>query len=259
MKSNTFSLLRTGQLIRFYWMNERKLCLRLYLGLTALLVFKEPLVNVVFYSQDPVWNNITTSLFLCISASWLFPMLFTKRGAIDFLSLPAGNAEKFISRIIYGTLGLVLTAALANLTAGCICFLFVWMMELLSGNHQFPADALRFYLKPEFMLLGGPFKADRGARAIFQGLLFAIALWTLILSLFTWTGLQVRRYGWVLGVCLILAYALIVELVHQIFGFTALQTRPYMLATLLLAPVFYYLAYRAFCHAKIANHKPLGL
>ena len=46
---------------------------------------------------------------------------------------------------------------------------------------------------------------------------------------------------------------------QQIFGFTPVQARPYVLATLLLAPVFYYLAYRAFCHARIANHNRLGL
>ncbi len=258
MKNNNFSLLRTGQLIRFYWLNERKRWLWLYLGLTALLVFKEPLVNVVFHLGGPGLDAFLTGLFLCIGASWLFSMLFTKRGAIDFLSLPAGNAEKFISRIVYGTLGLVLTAVLANLTAGCICFLFIWMMESLSGN-PFPADVLRYYLRPDFRLLGGPFKADWGAQTIFLDLSFVISIWALVLSLFTWAGLLVRRYGWVLGVCLVLAYILIAELAQQIFGFTPVQARPYVLATLLLAPVFYYLAYRAFCHARIANHNRLGL
>lgn len=258
MKNNNFSLLRTGQLIRFYWMNERKLWLWLYLGLTALFVFKEPLVNVVFHRAGPAWDALLTGLFLCIGASRLFAMLFSKRGAIDFLSLPAGNAEKFISRVIYGTLGLVLTAALASLTAGCICFLFIWMMESLVGN-PFPAYALRYYLKPDFRLLGGPWKADWGARAIFQGLFLVIAIEVLILSLFTWAGLQVRRYGWVVGVCLVLACILIAELAQQIFGFTAVQARPAVIAILFLAPVFYWLAYRAFCQAKIANHKPLGL
>ena len=257
MKNNNFSLLRTGQLIRFYWLNERKLWLWLYLGLTALFVFKEPIVNVVFHEPGPIWNTFLTGLFLCIGASRLFAMLFSKRGAIDFLSLPAGNAEKFISRVIYGTLGLVLTAALANLTAGCICFLFIWMMESLVGN-PFPAYALRYYLKPDFRFLGGPFEAE-GARAIFQGLFLVIAIEVLILSLFTWAGLQVRRYGWVLGVGLVLAYILIAELAQQIFGFAAVQARPYVIATLFLAPVFYWLAYRAFCQAKIANHKPLRL
>lgn len=258
MKNNNFSLLRTGQLIRFYWMNERKLWLWLYLGLTALFVFKEPIVNVVFHMGGPGLDAFLTGLFLCIGTSWLFSMLFTKRGAIDFLSLPAGNAEKFISRIVYGTLGLVLTAALANLTAGCICFLFIWMMESLSGN-PFPADALRYYLRPDFRLLGGPWSPNCGAGFIFRSLLSIILIWALILSLFTWTGLLVRRYGWVVGVALVLAYVLIVELAHQIFGFMPVQFRPFVAATLLLAPVFYYLAYRAFCHAKIANHKRLGL
>lgn len=258
MKNNNFSLLRTGQLIRFYWMNEHKLWLWLYLGLAALLVFKETLANVVFHLGGPGWDVLLTGLFLCIGASRLFAMLISKRGAIDFLSLPAGNAEKFISRVIYGTLGLVLTAALASLTAGCICFLFIWMMESLVGN-PFPTDALRYYLGPDFRFLGGPFEADMGAQAIFQGLSFVIAIWALLLSLFTWAGLQARRYGWVVGVCLVLACILIAELAQQIFGFAPEKARPYILAIPLLAPVFYWLAYRAFCHAKIANHKPLGL
>ena len=212
----------------------------------------------MFHIAGPAWDPLLTGLFLCIGASRLFAMLISKRGAIDFLSLPAGNAEKFISRVIYGTLGLVLTAALASLTAGCICFLFIWTMESLSGK-PFPADALRYYLGPDFRLLGGPWKADWGARAILQGLFLVIAIWARILSLFTWAGLQVRRYGWVLGAGLVLAYIVIVELAQQIFGFTPVQARPYVLATLLLAPVFYYLAYRAFCHARIANHNRLGL
>lgn len=258
MKNNNFSLLRTGQLIRFYWLNERKLCLWLYLGLTALFVFKEPVFNVVFHFAGPAWNTVLTGLFLCIGASWLFSVLFTKRGAIDFLSLPAGNAEKFISRIVYGTLGLALIAVLANLTGNCICFLFIWMMESLCGN-PFPADAAAYYLRPDFMLLGGPWDAACGARIIFRSLLGAISIWGLILSLFTWTGLLVRRYGWVLGACLVLAYALLLELSRQIFGFTPAQARPFLIATLFLSPVFYYLAYRAFCHARIANQKRLGL
>ncbi|MBQ7181478.1 MAG: hypothetical protein IJR87_09320 [Bacteroidaceae bacterium] len=252
MKNNTFSLLRVGQLIRFYWMNERRLYLWLYLGLTALFVFKEPLANVVFHAPGPAWNALLTSLFLCIGTSLLFAMLFTKRGAIDFLSLPAGNAEKFISRIVYGTLVLVLIAALANLTANCICLLFIWMMESLVG-HPFPTDAANYYLRPDFLLLGGPWHTGSEARIVILFLLNATFLWTLILSLFTWTGLQVRRYGWAVGVLLILAFILLVELSRQIFCYTPAQARPFLKAIQILALVFYYLAYRAFSRSEVSN------
>ena len=117
------------QLVRYYWRTEKHLYLRLYLGLIGIYVFlslfsrilsrfftpsQMSAVFIIFNFEWIFWG------FILISMAHMFSSLDTKQQATTFLSLPASNLEKFISRVVYVTLGIWLLAFAARVTANLI-------------------------------------------------------------------------------------------------------------------------------------------
>ena len=113
MKNLSFN--RIWQLIRYYWRTEKKLYLRLFLGLVALYLIIGLILHIfahlfsiddfgifrmLFNEEWIFWG------FILICTARMFYVLEKKQTATTFLSLPASNIEKYLSRVVYATISI---------------------------------------------------------------------------------------------------------------------------------------------------------
>jgi hypothetical protein len=144
------------QLMRYYWRMEKHLYLRLYLSLIGIYVFKSLLFWIIcrFFSPSQL-----SGIFIFVNDEWIFwgfilicmahmfSSLETKQRATTFLTLPANNLEKFISRVVYVTLGVWLLAFAARVTANFITAIPIFFDTLvMNGKLSLSQIFLRFIL-----------------------------------------------------------------------------------------------------------------
>lgn len=263
------------QLVRYYWHTEKHLYLRLYLGLVGIYVFKSLLFWILcrFFSPSQMSGIFIIANdewifwgFILISMAHMFSSLETKQRATTLLTLPANNLEKFISRVVYVTLGIWLLAFAARVTAnfiGVIPQLFdtlvmngEWTLSQIFFYRILPGSWSVFYLNygPTFIL------------GFLQYVSFAslIALWPW--SLFTLCSVLFRRHGWlwaipVLFVGVFAAYLIFEVGIDRTWAsehnglFWSLFT-----AFILLPSAFnYWLSYRCFRRAQVVTNKTTRL
>ena len=249
------------QLVRYYWRTEKKLYLRLYLGLVAIYLFKTVLffffgrifsieemggILLVLNNEWIFWG------FILICTSRMFAVLEKKPTAITLLALPASNMTKFLTRVVYATIGIYLLALAARLTVNVINSIPLFF------DDNWPLEyILRYQIFPGHWVIAGLDVSGLGA--IFNGLsvivfVMVLALWPW--SLFTLFGLLFRRHGWlwaipVLFVCISI-FAIFVR-VSNLSDEAIMSITFGIILTLSL--LNYWLAYRCFCHAQIISNK----
>ena len=249
------------KLISYYWRTEKKLYLRLYLGLVAIYLFKSVLFFFFgrIFSMEEIGGILLVLndewifwSFILICTSRMFVALEKKQTAITLLALPASNMTKFLTRVVYATLGIYLLALAARLTVNVINSIPLFF------DDNWPLEyILRYQIFPGHWVIAG--LQVTGPGAIFSALsvivfAMAFALWPW--SLFTLFGLLFRRHGWlwaipVLFVCISI-FAISVR-VSNLSDEAIMSITFGIIITLSL--LNYWLAYRCFCRAQVVSNK----
>ena len=115
------------QLWRFYWRTEKKTYLRIFLICFAIYIVKTAVFDFILMRiSSEAYTYSHTALFYqmysigtLVLMSYLFDAVHHKQRAISYLSLPASNLEKFLSRFIMGVVGVPILLNVA-LFAGSI-------------------------------------------------------------------------------------------------------------------------------------------
>ena len=263
------------QLVRYYWRTEKHLYLRLYLGLIGIYVFlslfsrilsrfftpsQMSAVFIIFNFEWIFWG------FILISMANMFSSLETKQHATTFLSLPANNLEKFISRVVYVTLGIWLLAFAARITANFIGATLL-IFDTLFMNGEWTLSQIFYYrILPGtwsvFFLNYGPTFILGFLKYVLWVSLFALWPW----SLFTLFGILFRRNGWLWAIPVLFVGAFIAYLIFEVAidGTWAREhevlVRALFAAFVLLPSAFnYWLGYRCFRRAQVITDKPTRL
>lgn len=259
------------QLIRFYWRTEKKLYLRLFLMFFAIFLVKMALLDFIFMHVNISVYNFSHTALSCIytggifiTLSYLFNAVHHKQQAINYLSLPASNIEKFLSRYILGVVGVPILINAGLVAAASVVTLFLGTMDCLTG-HQ-PAWLQIF--ESQCVLYVVQFReALMGLHPINQ-FLFSL-FWTNMFilahsSFFIWFGTAFRKAGWVYA---FIAYFIVIALSVFVLEMieVASQSAPLISGTavrygaVLTTILFTSLAYRSFCRAQVVTHKFITL
>lgn len=143
--NNTFSLTRLGLLLkREYGVNWKQHAYRLlaiYGTFLVVLFFQllttEPdeAVSRTIHSFSTVVGFVCGVVSMVYLAQMMKPME-TKTSRINYLMLPATNAEKFVSRLLMATVGFWITAIVALALATASRYLFIPFMHVNQGLYH---------------------------------------------------------------------------------------------------------------------------
>ncbi|MBQ9665191.1 MAG: hypothetical protein IJV33_01785 [Bacteroidaceae bacterium] len=267
----TISLKRIGLLMRFYWRTEKKRYLRLFLTFFAIFLVKTAVIEFIFmHINADVYNlshyALTQWIFwggIVIVLSFLFDAVHHKQRAIDALCLPANNAEKFLSRLILGLVGVPLIVNVALLAATAVVVLFLGTMDSLAGNQpDWERIFSYYYAQTWFTDLRNTFygfgSISNVVRSIFWDNMFALVFYTF----FIWFGTAFRRLGWVYAFIAFFVVVALCVFTYEVAGIrdthlfaSPASTKAIFSCILLLSLPFTVLAYHSFCRAQIVNHK----
>lgn len=256
------------QLGRFYWRTEKKMYLRLFLTFFAIFLVKIAVIDFIFmHLNAEVYNFSHTAIHayiytggITITLSYLFNAIHHKQRAISYLSLPASNGEKFISRFLLGIVGVPLLVNAGILAASGIVTLFLGLLDALAGNQPEWSRIFSYYVPFGFTyfqdVLAGTLPFKWFLDYCVWNSIFVLTL----LSSFVWFGTAFRQAGWVYAyIANFVLLALLVAII-DIFEIGNQPKPPFLLPTIkcgsiLLTILFTYLAYRSFCRAQIVTHK----
>ena len=268
----SFSFHRAADLIRLYCHIERRNAVRLYLALTAICLGKEPLFALLSHTVFATFSasfqtdargllsdRLICYVFSLVVLSFLFSFLHRKSGAIAALTLPATNAEKFWSRILFGIVGMIVVVNLAMLTSGIISWIFVFTMDTLFSSDPSYWNYLRHYVQDHFGLVYMIFYSSLSIVIIMKMLLAYHFVAFFCISFAILASLVFRRLNWLYGILLFIAlyaFFFVLSLVfHDWWCQLGGHVQDYILISAMLgiAIANFIVAYRAFCRTQIAK------
>ena len=263
------------QLVRYYWRTEKHLYKRLFLGLAAFYVFKSILFWLLarFFSLEYtrglyVFLNDEWVFwgFILISAAYMFASLGRKQTATTMLVLPASNLEKYLSRVLFATVGIWLLAFAARVTANAITSIPMLIDTLFFGGETPLRRVVFRYILPGHWVI---FSSSWGTTPLLGFLRYffmtgTTALWPW--SVFTLSGLLFRRHGWLWAIPALFAGGGLAYLVFEKLISKTWATEHDTLFMLLFVSVIYlfsafnyWLGYRCFCRAQVVTCKSMRL
>lgn len=259
-----------GQMIRWYWKTEKKLYLRLFLTTFGLYVAQDVLGTVLFKLGGQAAQGALLRLFndevifwgmILFCLAHIFSALERKQTATSLLSLPAGNAEKFLSRVVYATVGIWLLVFLGRCAANALMSIPMFFDPEISFG-----EIVRRHVVPGSWMLASIFETyNVGDVLLYTFGSFIIALWPM--SLFTLCGVLFRRYGWLWALFILIATTFFLIYLLEINDYSVswvnahdlLWVYLFCVLVILLSGVNYALAYRCFCRAQIVTDKMIRL
>ena len=258
------------QLWRFYWRTEKKLYLRLFFMFWAIFLVKVAVIDFIYMHADSEiygWTHNTLHTYICmggilITVSRLFDAIHQKQRAIDFLSLPASNGEKFFSRYLLGIMGVPLLVNLGLLAAACVVTLVLNTIDVILSHQPSGWETIfNYYYDPYSWV---------GFRDVIKGYypvstFLVVTIWNYIvllafISFFIWFGIAFRKAGWVYAFIAIFVTAALLVFFLEITGIGNQRTPPiaiYMFkyGSIFLTILFTCFAYHSFCQVQIVNRK----
>ena len=258
------------QLWHFYWRTEKKIYLRLFFMFWAIFLVKIAVIDFIFMHGDSeiyAWTHNTLHTYICmggilITVSRLFDAIHQKQRAIDFLSLPASNGEKFFSRYLLGIMGVPLLVNLSLLAAACVVTLVLNSIDVLLSHQPSGWETIfNYYYDPYSWV---------GFRDVLRGYypvstFIVVSIWNYIvllafISFFIWFGTAFRKAGWVYAFIAIFVTAALLVFFLEVTG-TGNQPTPriaisiFKYGSILFTILYTYLAYHSFCRAQVVTHK----
>jgi len=258
------------KLMRFYWRTEKKLYLRLFLMFFSIFLVKTAVIDFIFmHTAIDVYNFSHTAIHAyiytggtLITLSYLFDDVHHKQRAINYLSLPANNIEKFLSRYILGVVGVPLLINASMLGAASVITLFLKAVDSMLSHQPSSWESIFNYYYVSFSYATSK-EALMGFRPWSSYLLYCF--WTYIFELaffsaFIWFGTAFRKAGWVYAFIANFVLIALIVLILEISGAADHPTPPIARhivrdSSIVFAILFTFLSYRSFCHAQIVNRK----
>lgn len=258
------------QLWRFYWRTEKKTYLKLFLMFFSIFTVKVAVIDFIFkHADSEIYDFTRISLHaylytggILITVSCLFDAVHQKQRAIDFLSLPASNVEKFFSRYLLGIVGVPLLVNLSLLAEACIVTLMLNTLDILLSNQPSGWETIFYYYYDSYSWIG--------FRDILRGYypvstFLVVTIWNYIVTLafisfFIWFGIAFRKVGWVYAFIAIFVTAALLVFFLEVTGIGNQPTPRiaidiFKYGSIILTILFTYLAYHSFCRAQIVNRK----
>ncbi len=267
----TISLKRIGLLMRFYWRTEKKLYLRLLLTFFAIFLVKTAVIDFIFMHINAFVYNFSLYVLtqwiywggILVTLSYLFDAVHHKQRAIDALCLPANNVEKFLSRLIFGLVGVPLIVNVALLAATAVVVLFLGTMDTLAGNQPDWEQIFSFYYAmPWFDDVRNAFYGFDSISHVIQCIFWDNMLALVFYTFFIWFGTACHRMGWVYAfIAFFVVVALcvftdeVVGIRDTLFFASPASAKTIFRCFLFLTLPFTLLSYRSFCRAQIVNNK----
>lgn len=274
--NDVFSIKRFGQLLRWDMVANRHtavVVLFLVMGLLA-MVYLPWLVRIMAYSDvlhfddDGAYRIATmgwTAIFaIAVAGPAMAGLPFgNRRKALACMALPATQLEKFLSRYLLSTAGLVVVAVCAIAVADLVQMA---VALLATGG----VKGAFWSVTADF---AGRLFADGAIRRAFASaddVAYTVCVLLLLLAshaFFLLGGMFFRRWPVALTVLafMLLAYldgALGINLfkcMTQAISYSSLMAAVVLLLSLAVIAALYWLSYRLFCRMQITNHKWFNL
>lgn len=267
MKGNFFA--GFGQMVRWYWQMEKKLYARLFLAVISLYLFQRVLSFFFFEMpgqkvQDSFLRFFNDEIIfwgaILFCLAHIFSALEHRQSAVTLLTLPAGNAEKFFSRVVYATAGLWLIVFLGRCAANALISIPLFFDAETDLN-----DIVRHILPGTWIFASIVETYNVLDVAVYTLGSLILALWPM--SLFTLCGVLFRRYGWLWALFILIAgtffLVYLVELNEHNAAWINAHHAQFVWLTcavvVVLSTANYALAYRCFCRAQIVSDKMIRL
>ena len=256
--------------MRFYWRTEKKTYLKLFLMFFAIFMVKVAVLDFIFMHADSkIYDFTRISLHayiytggILITVSRLFDAVHQKQQAIDFLSLPAGNGEKFFSRYLLGIVGVPLLVNLSLLAEATVVTLMLNTLDILFSHQPSGWQTIFNYYYDSYSWVG--FKDFLNGYYPISTFL-VVSIWNYIVTLafmsfFIWFGIAFRKVGWVYAFITIFVTAALLVFFLEVTGIGNQPTPPIAISIFKYGSIFFtilftYLAYHSFCQVQIVNRK----
>ncbi len=156
-----------------------------------------------FYS----WFSFVTVVGFLIQASQLLHPIARKSGSIDMLMLPASNAEKFVSRVLFATVGYTVMTLAALEVVSLLYYPLAW---IFSGDY----GSLSLYaLKTTFVNDNIHTEVVYNGQMLVNSSFFAVGWWLWIHSSFVLGSALWRRFPFVKMLFAVLLFSFVMGLV----------------------------------------------
>ena len=248
---NTLSIKRMGLLMQYYWRTEKKVVavafltmMICYLGMQILNALNHQLV---LPSSLLYW--ILVCMFITNSLHYYY---LKKESSIGFYTLPASNLEKFLSRVLYVTLGVMLLTAVAELLSELITVGFVLGMDYLAGNPYNP-KVVKYFISENNWIFFSRVMSDAPLLAVMKMVFYFSMLVLPVLSVFTLSALLFRRWGFFIGAMLVLTFLLSQILFYGLLHGPGVEDywKRLFIFFAIVTVVCYGLSYRSFCRQQM--------
>lgn len=267
-----FDLHRFGQLLKHHLLTSRGEIVRAFLWMTVSFFLLALFMTEVVYNgsdfeyKDQTEGYVGMSLFfvsviVLVAASRIISNMKDKPSRINYLMLPATNAEKYVVRLLHVSVLMPLLALLAVAAADLARMLvsLLWGRPFVLGMFSFLGN-----LHPEISFTGETVLL----------LLLAVGMTLFHHAVYVLGGTLFRKHPFLLT-CAVMFFLFIV-LSRGIIGLvsfitdnidnielskTTTMTLGYVAATVLLAvdALIYWLSYKVFCRIQVINNKWLNL
>ena len=263
---NSFNIIRFGNVLRRLCIVRRKKIISLTLGLTIFFALTG-IMSIDPFHIGPIDKTeimirflgvlgmivIVFSTFLTIGGYLIISDLNNKNSLIDELTLPASVLEKFVARLLFVTIGVMLSLAVSFLVADVIQQLLCMLLH--AGTRV--------------SMLGFILDSYPGIRNGFGSLSIYFIAYLFQNSIFVLGGVFFKKVPWLCTIIvLFLLFTIIslaiIGLVSYIYGYTNyhLSLPDIQVCTplkFLIGAVFtglnYFLAYRLFCRLQVINNR----
>lgn len=270
------------------WKYSAKITAGMSLGLTLIYTLHllnmlnvTPSTDYIFhqYRSMMIETNMSFIIFMIVGASLIFVNMKTKQQRIAFCMLPASNAEKYLVRWLWATVGFALMFVCASVTADVLRMVIWWMAGYgYTGSVVATGveSASEFINNLNFELGGtytdDPTHPERGHVA-YAILTYVISLGVLAHSFYIFGGALFRRNAWLLTTVTAIVVLIVMTYTGN-FPFVGLDvlgdelyssrqkiTAAYVTAGIfaVLSIVLYAISWRLFRRMQVINNKAINV
>nr|MBP7472195.1 hypothetical protein [Prevotella sp.] len=267
---NTFNLNRFGHLLRYTILYNKSKLVNTTIGYFIFFSIVYLLSTGLLFSPDYLDRmdtaaGITVGTFLgfiIFIPSWILANMRNKQSTIDYLMLPASALEKYLARMLFVTVMLIVCFAIAVICAD----VFQWLVSLT----KYPISQTSFVIgrifeeEEKFINISGMGPID--VRLVAANIYINFIL---LHSIYTLGGTLFRKRAWVFSSLLMIILVFIFMYVvsgldgEEISSWVTNNINALLIILTCLAAIFaslnYYLSFRIFKNIQVINNKWINI
>lgn len=272
--NNVFDIRRFGLMLRYEFVTNIKFYTHTFLGvaiglflileINMITAYMRGDVDAVSSKMDSNAGGYLALLFMLAitGSSFVCSTIKQKNKAIDFFMLPVSNFEKFLSRYLLSTVGLIVLAV-CDIALADVLNMLTAVVFGMDSYSSLIMNCVTIIAKVCDEVISEAAVTDRGWMFIAYGFMMLLSCH----AFFLLCGVIFRRRQWLLGVLLAMVIAYLFESVNIDIasGIRCVASGSFIAASCLLlgfvvfVVVMYWLSYRLFCRTQIAGRKWVNL